>query len=572
MAYSIGSTPPMPCRENITTKPSSADPTQGDESDPLTIAGRNIFNAEEACHWEILNDDCLLEIFMRLPTKDLLSCLKLNRRCRALIKENPILKGTGFYNALRSPPSLKAFSKDKYEKTQRTRLKALRPEDDKQMKQILDSLAPLKSTSQFPKALFYRISKTLQATPTLTLQKTGSLSDETSTNDRLQGNHCFHPDGSLFVAATTTTHQKAARLFLFDENGKPCCKGQISHNNNEVTSVCLSHSGRMILTTASTDCTARLTLIDARYQLPQIGEIIHGDIVNTACFSPNDKMILTASNDHTAKITSIEKEYSLIRLLQLITHTSPVTDAKFSPNGQIVLTSTSNQHVWLSALNYRNHTEPDMKQLRGFCPPPNNLNLATFSFDSRRILTREQDNHFLTITNGEGKVLNQKGSFQVISTKVSNAIFSPDASFILIGTTGKILIIRTCDVENEHLSLPTYHADLVNAAVPIKSISTGSAHVKTINFSPDESTFLVSTTGKTYLGHINHAGNPEIRPINNPYTFAAMSQITFSPDMHLILETSIRDFSFYRLVAKFSPRLADSHTPGSPSTRILTVS
>jgi WD40 repeat protein len=163
------------------------------------------------------------------------------------------------------------------------------------------------------------------------------------------------------------------------------------------------------------------TLDSLRLVLP----LGHTDAVNTAVFSPDEKLILTASSDHTARIY----EVSTGKELQVLSnHIDEVNSAVFSPDGKFALTSSLDG----TASIYEVSNGKELHMLKG--GHRDELLSAVFSPDGKMALTASMDQtaRIFDVSSGsEIRVL--KGH----DGGILKAIFSPNGKLVLTASNDK---------------------------------------------------------------------------------------------------------------------------------------
>ena len=144
----------------------------------------------------------------------------------------------------------------------------------------------------------------------------------------------------------------------------------------------------------------------------------HGDLVNSAVFSPDGKYVVTASYDHTARICDAQTGKPVTEPMK---HRDYVYSAAFSPDGEFVVTASGDHtaRIW-DARTGKPVTEP-MKH-------ENSVNSAVFSPDGKYVVTASYD-HTARIWDAQtGKPVTEPMKHE---KWVNSAVFSPDGKFVV---------------------------------------------------------------------------------------------------------------------------------------------
>lgn len=143
----------------------------------------------------------------------------------------------------------------------------------------------------------------------------------------------------------------------------------------------------------------------------------HGDVVNYAAFSPDDRMVFTASNDCTARVWDAETGAELSSLR----HISWVWSGAFSPDGQEVVTACADGSV----VTWDAKTGKRRLFIRGH---PGGAYSASFSPSGKRIVSAGEDGavRIWDAETGRGPLLLLKHA-----GPVRCAAFSPDDCWIV---------------------------------------------------------------------------------------------------------------------------------------------
>jgi len=125
----------------------------------------------------------------------------------------------------------------------------------------------------------------------------------------------------------------------------------------------------------------------------------HNLYVNTARFSPNEKLVLTSSNDGTIRIW----DYSSGKQLKHIILASRVFDAKFSPNGKQILSRNSDGKVQLFETETGNELDTLKSEGCDFLSAnfsPNGKYIAAISRDFRVFIWSSRNGKLLSVLEG----------------------------------------------------------------------------------------------------------------------------------------------------------------------------
>jgi WD40 repeat protein len=135
-----------------------------------------------------------------------------------------------------------------------------------------------------------------------------------------------------------------------------------------------------LVVTASDDPT--VLIWDAETGRP-VGQLAgHADGVTSAAFSPDGTSIVTASRDRTARLWSVAERKSIHTL---VGHAEEVTGVRFSPDGKRIVTASADKtaRLWDAATG---------EQVGGpFMGHADTVSSAAFSADGRRIVTASWD-------------------------------------------------------------------------------------------------------------------------------------------------------------------------------------
>jgi serine/threonine protein kinase len=156
-----------------------------------------------------------------------------------------------------------------------------------------------------------------------------------------------------------------------------------------------------------------LTLLTNQWYFPSSQALHHGDLVNSASFSPDGTRIVTASRDHTARIWDAQSGKPIVPPLF---HDDEVNSASFSPDGTRIVTASADHtaRVWDAQSG-----EPIGPPLQHYGP----VAAASFSPEGTRIVTASRDHTAYVWDAQSGKPIGQALHHYDI---VRGATFSPD--------------------------------------------------------------------------------------------------------------------------------------------------
>ncbi len=190
-------------------------------------------------------------------------------------------------------------------------------------------------------------------------------------------------------------------------------------HGNLVNSAAFSPDGSHIVT-GSNDKTARIW--DAKTGALRAMLTGHGNVVNSAAFSPDGSHIVTGSGDKTARIW--DAETGALRAT-LKGHWGSVNSAAFSPDGSHIVTASGDKtaRIW----------DAETGALRATLTGHEHwVNSAAFSPDGSQIVTGSADNT-ARIWDAETGAL--RATLKGHGGYVRSAAFSPDGSQIVTGST-----------------------------------------------------------------------------------------------------------------------------------------
>jgi len=192
-------------------------------------------------------------------------------------------------------------------------------------------------------------------------------------------------------------------------------------------------------------------LIDEEPYLPQTclkNIFIHGDIVNSAVFSPDGKWIVTAGNDKIARVWDAATGKQIGDDMK---HEWPVNSAVFSPDSKWILTASNDKTAGIWDIGTG-------KEINSF-KHEDAVTSAVFSRDGKSILTACADNYARLWDVATTK---QIRSFEHAAA-VTSAVFSPDEKRIL--TSGNDFTARLWDAATGKLIVSLNHKAPVTSAV-----------------------------------------------------------------------------------------------------------
>jgi WD40 repeat protein/CHAT domain-containing protein len=221
---------------------------------------------------------------------------------------------------------------------------------------------------------------------------------------------------------------------------------QLKGHKKHINSARFSPDNKLIVT-ASRDKTARVWDTSGKLLAELKG---HTDDVNSASFSPDSKLIITISEDETARVWDTSGKL----LAELKGHTSDVNSANFSPDGKLIVTASDDKtaRVW-------DISGKLLVELKGNL----GVNSASFSPDGKRILTASGD-RTARVWDTSGKLLSElKGHTEGDEDGDDDytASFSPDGQHIVTASIDGVLV---WDTSGKLLSELKGHQDRINSA------------------------------------------------------------------------------------------------------------
>jgi WD40 repeat protein len=230
-----------------------------------------------------------------------------------------------------------------------------------------------------------------------------------------------------------------------------------------IQSAQFSPDGWRVLTSANLDPTPRIwdvaTAKEIRVLPGQLSLVLPG------AFSPDGRRVVTPDNKNGARVWDAQTGKEL---LVLEGHKAPVHAASFSPNGHRLLTVSADQtaRIWNAATGKELVTldwlvgQFQAGARQNGRPVPEQIGSATFSPDSRRVLT--------TSTDYTGRIWDAETGAELITLRygVESAQFSPDGKRVLIYSRGKqfaTLSIRDAATGEEVASMKGHRDGITNA-------------------------------------------------------------------------------------------------------------
>jgi WD40 repeat protein len=261
-------------------------------------------------------------------------------------------------------------------------------------------------------------------------------------------------------------------------------------SGNDVYSAAFSPDGKEIVT-ASADGIARIWSASSHKQLGVLTEPGSGQL-NSASFSPDGEEIITASNDGTARVWSAGSRKQLGVLTE--PSDSPVNSAVFSPDGKEIVTASEDgtARIW-SATSYQ--------QLFVLAGHNGFVQSAVFSPDGKEVVTASRDG---TAKLWTAAPLEQLGVLtEPGNGPLHSAVFSPNGREIV--TASKDGAARTWSAGSYHeirlLMEPTkgtndyYGKDIVSAV-----FSPGGNEIVTA--SRDGTAWIWNASNRRQLGRL----------------------------------------------------------------------
>ena len=304
---------------------------------------------------------------------------------------------------------------------------------------------------------------------------------------------------------------------------------QFKGHEGSVNSASFSPDDKLIVT-AGADNTARVWDFSGK----QLAELIgHQGNVKSANFSPDSKLIVTASFDGTVRIWDISGK----QLVELKGHQGNVYSANFSPDGKAIATAGADKTVRLWDLSG--------KQLREFPAHESSVYSANFSSDGKKIVTASADKT-ARVWDLSGKQLAELKGHQ---DTIWNANFSPDGKQIVTASDDKTA--RVWDLSGKQLAELKGHQDSVLSA----RFSRDGKQIVTA--SVDLTALVWKSSGKLvgklqlHQGSVNDA---TFSPADNNYILTASSDATSRMwDISSKLMTELRGHKGGVESASFSP-------------------
>ncbi|RUT06005.1 hypothetical protein DSM106972_032110 [Dulcicalothrix desertica PCC 7102] len=283
---------------------------------------------------------------------------------------------------------------------------------------------------------------------------------------------------------------------------------QFTPHKEEITSLNWSHDGKYLIT-ASIDNTARIWNLSGKLITELKG---HKGGAFYAKFSPDDKHIITTSFDD--RIVRIWNRAG--KQLAVLKPQGSIIGADFSPNGKLIITKDE-QSVRKTLPDSRNYIDSNISvrlwNLSGNVllqlKHPGRVNSASFSPDSKYILTASDDN-VARVWDTSGNLLRTITGHK---TGLRSARWSPNGKYILTISDNAYL----WDISGK-----LYRQFQLN-----KEWGIGDA-----GFSPDNKHIFVSTLKKTLVWNLS---GRLVREIENQKQLN--SHVEFSPDGKRIFTT-----------------------------------
>lgn len=351
-------------------------------------------------------------------------------------------------------------------------------------------------------------------------------------------NALFSPDGKHII---TTSRDKTVRVWNLSGKQEKILKG---HNSNVWHAMFMPDNKRII--TVGDDKTVRvwnmgkrfekyenandisfarfspsgLNILSVKRNNAQIWDLLgeqravfsgHNQKLNTAYYSPDEKMVITASDDSSACVWDIQGNL----LWKIKGHSDKVNDAVFSPDGQHILTASDDCTARIWNLQGNEMHKLEKHRLK--------VNTVEYSPSGEYIITSGDDSCAI-LWNLKGKVVRIFGGHHAA---VTSASFSPDGSKVITTSNDETAILWSCKGEKLHVFKG--YENKVNSA----------------EFSPDGK-FIV-TTSDDATARLWNLNGKEIMVFKHP---GKVSSANFSPDGRYVItvftdEKNVRTFKLW---------------------------